>query len=97
MGTGNFPIFKTQLGKVSGAVFSGQYGYSVIMQKRIYNKEKQETRYEKMYVAEADLLNLAYVATKVLDWLLLNPEQKPQSTPEPENKTTTNDSENISF
>lgn len=89
-----YPCFKARLGQISGAVFEGQYGHSVTIQKRVYNKQTQETRYEKMYVAENDLLNLAYVATKVLDWLLANPIEKPKQAEAPQQpQQEQNDSE----
>lgn len=82
-----YPVMKMKTGSISVAVFDGQYGRNVVLQRSIYNKKTQNTRYEKMTLLLTNCLDAAYLLTKALDWHLTNPEpEREQQTPSEKTK-----------
>lgn len=72
-----YPIYKVNLGRISAAVFEGQYGYSVKLQRRVYNQQTKESRYEGMYIGSVeDAFKVGEIAIKVANWLLDHPSVK---------------------
>lgn len=73
-----YPVFKIKSGNISVAIFEGEYGRNVVLQRSVYNKQTQEYRYEKMTINPAQALDVAFVATEALRWCVINSEIKPE-------------------
>lgn len=76
------PLFSINSGAISGAVWSGKFGYQPSVKKA---KRSKEGKFEKdengvqiysNFYNRNDMLNLAFVAGELYTWLVNNPEPK---------------------
>ncbi len=76
------PLFSINSGAISGAVWTGKYGYQPNVKKA---KRSKEGKFEKDengkqvysdFYNKNDMLNLSFVAGELYSWLVNNPEPK---------------------
>jgi len=74
----NYPKFKVKDGSISAAVFDGQYGFSVSLQKYIVNPQTGEKRNDRIFLNSNDLLKVAFVVQRAKAWLSTQPDRPKQ-------------------